>query len=139
MGIQPEYVSLATLLHLRLFVVPEFQRAYSWQKKHRDALFKDLRALEMNADANRHHFMATVVFLQTDQKEEVGAFAHQVLHVVDGQQRLTSLVILLKALAKRMRSTNGNDMPDTATQIEDLLVKKDGHLHILQTNHDVYN
>ena len=42
MEIQPRHVSLETLFHRRLFRIPQYQRAYSWQGKHRKALFDDI-------------------------------------------------------------------------------------------------
>jgi len=82
------------------FRVPLFQRTYTW--KERDliqlwhdimALYSDMRAAdEQNATAARH-FIGSFVLAATPSSATVPAFL-----VVDGQQRLTTLTILLAAL-----------------------------------------
>lgn len=134
MGIKPDYFTFDTLLHKRLFRIPNYQRAYSWETKQREDLFGDIRKLT-HYDDDRHHFMATVVCLKTTQKEEIGADEFDVLDIVDGQQRLTTLVILLKALAKILLN-GGQDEQKEAARLQELLVKGDKRLILLQTNHD---
>jgi hypothetical protein len=137
MDIQPNYVNLARLLFARIFVVPEFQRAYSWESKERKDLFEDLRTLHRHSDPDRHHFMATIVCLKTGQEEDVATLRYERLQVVDGQQRLTTLIILLKALSKALSASALQDERDVAEGITRLLVKMPGKLLLLQTNHDV--
>jgi hypothetical protein len=122
--------------HNKLFRIPDFQRAYSWERKQREDLFSDLKALQRYQDPERHHFMATVVCLETSEKEEVGADEFRVYDVVDGQQRLTTLIILLKALAKRLARSSTEEERDAADGINKLLVKRDKRLILLQANHD---
>ena len=63
MEIQPSYLTLQKLLEHRMFRIPEYQRAYSWEDKQRDDLFSDIEKLAAQPD--RVHFMATVVCLKT--------------------------------------------------------------------------
>ena len=135
MSIRPDNLTLDKLLQGRLFRIPEYQRAYSWESKQRKDLFQDIRKLSQT-DGDRHHFMSTVVCLRTGQKEEVGADEFGVFFVVDGQQRLTTLIILLKVLAKKLAV--GSDIHQKeSNKLSELLVKeKDGRLILLQSNHD---
>lgn len=75
MSIKPDYFTLDTLLQKRLFRIPNYQRAYSWETKQRKDLFDDVQKLKKFKSYNndRHHFMATVVCLKTNKKEEIGA------------------------------------------------------------------
>lgn len=125
--IQPKYLNLTGLFADRVFRIPAYQRFYSWQWKQRADLFGDINTLSM-APTDRHHFMATIVCFNTAQKASVGATEYQVFEIVDGQQRITTLVLILRAVAKKLAA--GRDKDD----IEELLVKRDGHLLLLQTN-----
>ncbi|MDS0261494.1 DUF262 domain-containing HNH endonuclease family protein [Haloarcula sp. S1CR25-12] len=70
----------------KYFEVPPYQRNYSWEKEHVNDLWSDLvEAVEMDRD----HYIGT--FLLMDAEENEGA-SHK---IIDGQQRLTTLTILL--------------------------------------------
>ena len=133
LNIHPNYLTLDELLAKRLFRIPHYQRAYSWQRKQRNDMFGDIRKLKGNQD--NVHFMATVVGLRRDTKTIV-TDKYNIIEIVDGQQRLTTLVLLLKAIEKKLDSS----VPDeerVAQELKDLLVKADdASLILLQTNHD---
>jgi hypothetical protein len=132
--IQPQLFNLDSFMHGRLFRVPEYQRAYAWGKKQRADLFGDIRRV---TESNEDHFMATMVGL-VRKKERKQIIGHQfnVVEIVDGQQRLTTLIILLKAIQKALNITD-KDEKTLATELTQLLVKDDKHtLLLLQTNHD---
>jgi hypothetical protein len=78
--------------------------------------------------------MATLVFRDTGKQEMMGgADRLRVYDVVDGQQRLTTLIILLKAIEKSLRK----DAQETqAAKVDAILVKEKKDLILLQTNHD---
>lgn len=135
MSIDPKYVTLDVLLQKRLFLIPEYQRAYSWQSKQRLDLFDDIRKL-CRLGADRHHFMATIVCLATGEKKDVGSDEIEIFHVVDGQQRLTTLIIMLKALSKALSSIDNENARKEALKLNELLSKEDGKLILLQMNHD---
>jgi len=72
------------------YVVPLFQRAYSWDKKEWNTLWNDLVEL-CEADNPRTHFMGSLVTMPTiSVPEGVAKFL-----LIDGQQRLTTIFILL--------------------------------------------
>src|SRR5260370_5115024 len=126
--IEPRYAVLQTLFADRVFRIPHYQRFYSWQKRQRDDLFGDLRKLAASGE-DQHHFMATVVCHKTEETRNIGMVQFRVYDVVDGQQRLTTLILLLKSieLALPEESEDRKDLAKT-------LVKSDGHLILLQTN-----
>lgn len=75
------------------FAIPQFQRAYSWEAEQCDELWRDLgRAVRMK----RTHFVGTIIYLD----EEAGCRS-----IIDGQQRLTTITLILVALVDRMRET----------------------------------
>lgn len=133
--IQPEFKPLIVILSDKLFRIPEYQRHYSWQTKQRNELFEDIKKLQAAREKydERTHFMATIVCLKTKDKEKVGSNTFYIYDIVDGQQRLTTLVILLKAISLKLRN---DEQLDEAKELDKLLVKDDGRLIILQNNHD---
>ena len=135
--IQPRYVSLDDLFYGRLFRVPQYQRNYSWQTKQREDLFKDILSA-WNNGKTKSHFMSTVVGLQRE-KRTIATKEHQVVEIVDGQQRITTLIILLKAISRELDQSEQSQEKIRA-ELETLLVKGDeATLLLLQTNHDSSN
>jgi uncharacterized protein with ParB-like and HNH nuclease domain len=98
MQLQPILLSMNNLMSGRLFRIPEYQRAYAWGKKQREDLFGDIKRVQAS---NEDHFMATVVGL-TREKVTIIADQYSIVDIVDGQQRLTTLIILLKAVQKAL-------------------------------------
>jgi hypothetical protein len=132
MQIQPQFQTVGYLLTGRLFHIPEYQRAYSWQTRQREDLFEDIKKVHSSGNDSTH-FMATIVGLRRN-KRSIAADEFIEIEVVDGQQRLTTITILLKAISKALRTVDGN----RAKEIDSLLVKGDElSLLLLQTNHDL--
>lgn len=75
------------------FEVPDYQRPYAWTTEQAEELFDDLISAmkESRASgASSQYFLGSIVIIKEDKKPES--------RVVDGQQRLTTLTILLAAL-----------------------------------------
>jgi hypothetical protein len=132
LGIQPQLVTLDQLLNRRLFRIPEYQRSYSWDTKQRTELFSDINKARSTGG---QHFMATIVGLWRETRPII-TDEFSVIEIVDGQQRLTTLIILLKAIEMALDRTD--DLQETVGQeLEKLLVKADDVAPVLlQTNHD---
>lgn len=128
-ALRPDYVSFGTLLNNRLFRIPDYQRVYSWQSSHREDLFNHIEKIPLQGD--EEHFMATIV-VQRPGKERIGTDEYVISYVVDGQERLTTLVTLLKAIAKHQVID-----PGLRAQLNALLIKLDDKLLLLQRNHDL--
>ena len=96
------------------FIVPLFQRAYGWKEKHWNTLWRDiLRTHEAGED--RRHFLGSMVTKPLHgQPEGVSPYL-----LIDGQQRLTTLTLVLAA----MRDACRGDNPDLAEKIDDLYLK----------------
>lgn len=80
--------------------VPLYQRAYAWKQKNWETLWGDLVDLAniRKSDSNTSHFTGTLVLDTGSITTELTQFL-----VVDGQQRLTTLSVLLAALADQYR------------------------------------
>src|ERR1700676_505462 len=85
------------------FIVPVFQRDYSWGTKHCLQLWKDI--VRVGSDANtKAHFLGSVVYVAA---EETSANITRWL-LIDGQQRLTTVALLLAAIRNRMPVNDSN-------------------------------
>ena len=135
MEIQPRHINLAELFSNRLFRIPPYQRSFSWESKQLDDLFEDIRK-SFSPDSPSEHFMATVVALRKD-KVPIGTNEYQRVDIVDGQQRITTLVLLLKAVEKTLSGSGNERDLEIASEIRKVLTKQDDSSHLLlQTNHD---
>jgi uncharacterized protein with ParB-like and HNH nuclease domain len=134
MELKPDFLKLGDLLRGRLFRIPDYQRAYSWQIAQRKNLFDDIKTVGVSDD---DHFMATFVGLKRPKNTvQIAADEFSTIELVDGQQRLTTIAILLKAIEQAFDSSK-EDEADLAKELRRLLVKGDDvSLLLLQTNHD---
>lgn len=101
--------NLLRFLHgAKQFIIPIYQRTYSWQLKQCKQLLKDI--IGINADDNRPgHFIGSVVYFEQD--------IHTVsevpqLLVIDGQQRLTTITLIIAAMVDYLK-TNTEAKIDT--------------------------
>lgn len=134
LSIQPQYLTLAKLLDGRLFRIPEYQRAYSWTRHQREDLFGDISRMHAKG-ASEGHFMAAVVCLRRG-TQILGTDEFHVVDVVDGQQRLTTLIILLRSITLALNRKDKKEAK-LAEELGELLVKIEAdELLLLQTNHD---
>lgn len=97
-----------------VFTIPGYQRPYSWGIEHAQTLLDDLLQALAEAPADvadaADYFLGSVVLIKPDQKPAV--------EVVDGQQRLTTLTILLSAI----RHVSGN--PDIQRELTAYIYEK---------------
>src|SRR5438105_3439390 len=121
--IEPRYDTLQALFANRVFRIPHYQRFYSWRTKQREDLFKDLETLAERRDDN-HHFMATIVCHRTKDVRAVGASEYRLFDIVDGQQRLTTLIVILKwiELSLGAESLAGRDLKKVLVKGDDNLI-----------------
>jgi uncharacterized protein with ParB-like and HNH nuclease domain len=92
----------------RKYVVPRFQRAYSWSKEQVKELWDDIIAnIQINSEEDISHeeyFIGALVLVGDDKSN--------VLQIVDGQQRLTTITILLSVLCERFKELNKRNLAD---------------------------
>ena len=87
------------------FVIPIYQRTYSWTDKQCRQLWDDiLRA--GSSDAIAVHFVGSIVYVEQGLSQVTNQAP---LLVIDGQQRLTTLTLLIEALARALGDTEPVD------------------------------
>ena len=92
-------ISLNDLFHNRIFKVPDYQRGYSWERRQVREFLEDLELLM----PQRSHYTGTVVLHEpptaASNLMDVEGKTYNPVEIVDGQQRLTTIVLLLDAYA----------------------------------------
>lgn len=92
------------------FVIPVFQRDYSWTEEECEQLWSDV--VEIARDTSeRGHFLGSVVYISTG--DTSAGFTRWLL--IDGQQRVTTLVLLLTALRDHIEETGWKGADDGPT------------------------
>ena len=89
----------------RSFIIPDYQRGYSWEQDQRKDLLKDI---EYGMSGDYSHYTGTLVAVKKCSIRDNDRF-----EIVDGQQRLTTLIILLSCIAhafKRMNTAVPEDL-----------------------------
>jgi uncharacterized protein with ParB-like and HNH nuclease domain/predicted transport protein len=103
------------------FVIPVFQRDYTWQAEPQcSQLWRDiLRASRTGGETG--HFLGAIVYVATG--DSLAGFTRWLL--IDGQQRLTTLTLLLAALRDHIRDTGwtGGENDPTQRRIEAYFLK----------------
>src|SRR5205823_6561530 len=96
------------------FQVPLYQRTYAWKIKHLEQLWRDLleqAAALANPNGRSGHFIGSIVLAPSPSLSAGGV---QRWLVVDGQQRLTTLMLALTAMKDHLRQAE----PATADRIQ---------------------
>ncbi len=96
---------LAFLKKSPQFIIPIYQRTYSWTGKECRQLWEDILRAGRNDDISAH-FIGSVVYIE---KGLYQVSSQSPLLVIDGQQRLTTITILLEALARHLGDTEPID------------------------------
>lgn len=81
--------------------IPSFQRPYAWTEEETGELFDDLFDFYENEGTDEQYFLGSVVLVKEDDKPHA--------EVIDGQQRLTTLTILLAAITSKLSGDDRND------------------------------
>lgn len=79
------------------FIIPTYQRKYSWTDTERKDLWQDI---EESIKDNMNHFLGTLSFKEN---KAVGLTTDTIYEIIDGQQRITTLFILLKVLIDKLQ------------------------------------
>ncbi|MDY6914812.1 MAG: DUF262 domain-containing protein [Candidatus Cloacimonadota bacterium] len=85
------------------FYIPAYQRRFSWQEKQLIDLFEDIDLLKQSDT----HLLGTILCLTGSHTAGLN-----ILELVDGQQRITSISILLKVIQDRFEELEENEIKD---------------------------
>lgn len=95
-NIEPKLKKIGDYLKLEedtVFTIPEYQRAYSWGIDNCDKLWQDINDF-VESESKDRYFFGTIIINCQDNDTKYG--------LIDGQQRTTTFLLLLKALLVRI-------------------------------------
>lgn len=90
----------------RIYNVPSYQRNYSWDNKQWHSLWSDLTSVPAS-----EHFFGFIILAEEESKSGTGSYA-----IVEGQQRFTTVLILLAALRDRYVKAGLKQRAETITE-----------------------
>jgi len=93
-----------TLTAQQQYVIPIFQRYYTWDRKEWDQLWTDV--CELKGKPGKHHFMGTLVFVP----DRNVTYSYPSYQVIDGQQRLITFSLLFASLRNICASAGHEDL-----------------------------
>lgn len=111
------------------FRIPEYQRGYSWTTMHCDKLWQDIESF-IESEAEDPYFFGTII---------IDCSTDNYLNLIDGQQRTTTFLLLLKALQLRLKEVLDTIQvgPDTRALYMGLSKSQDAIYTILYKADDV--
>jgi uncharacterized protein with ParB-like and HNH nuclease domain len=98
MKIESQDRTIDQLLKGHTFIIPRFQRPYSWEPDHINAFWNDV-----TENMNDSYFIGSMVVYKTGRSS---------LSIVDGQQRLTTITILLCAIREGFKALERTDLAE---------------------------
>lgn len=101
------------------FIIPEYQRVYSWDTNHIERLIDDIRegVISIRNDSGGNEsitFVGTVICSKLKDFD----FEGDVLSVVDGQQRMTTLLLICVSLHQKLTGLSSILKEDSNTDVE---------------------
>ena len=110
-----DLLSLTDLFNRAIFRIPDYQRGYSWEKLQLEEFWSDI----LNLLPNREHYTGMISLKKLDREYTsdekwnderwlLDNWNYNAYHVVDGQQRLTTFVILINEIVSFYKRINPN-------------------------------
>ena len=104
-----QLLTLSKIFTERLFRIPDYQRGYAWTSKHLQDFWNDITQLDKD-----HNHYTGVLTLENVPEEAIASWlddqwiiqakSYQAYYLVDGQQRLTTAIILLQVILECLES-----------------------------------
>ncbi len=84
-----------------IFSIPVYQRNYTWEKENCEKLLQDIVSISQN---KKTHFMGSITYILHLIDDEKSLRQLQEFVIIDGQQRITTLMLLLKAIETKIQN-----------------------------------
>jgi uncharacterized protein with ParB-like and HNH nuclease domain len=120
------------------FLIPDYQRPYAWEEEQCQTLWDDIFSFAFpnnnkdNFNQDDEYFLGSIVTFKNENDK---------LEVIDGQQRLTTLMLLLRAFYEKFGNMQDEDAKRTQEMISKCIWKTDefgkANLNVLKINSEV--
>ncbi|WQW01291.1 DUF262 domain-containing protein [Helicobacter pylori] len=84
-----------------IFSIPVYQRNYTWEEENCEKLLQDIVSISQN---KKTHFMGSITYILHLIDDEKSLRQLQKFVIIDGQQRITTLMLLLKAIETKIQN-----------------------------------
>nr|WP_312275436.1 DUF262 domain-containing protein [Moraxella sp. CTOTU46711] len=123
---------IGSVIKSKKFRVPAYQRSYAWETDHVDALLNDIRDALTNKE--KEYFLGSIVLTSSSN----GRF-----EVIDGQQRLTTVSLIISAIKNIFRSFEDNEavisiQQDFLSKTDRRTKEKESKIILNETDNDIY-
>lgn len=104
------------------YIIPDYQRPYAWDEDSCQTLWDDIFSFAIpdndatKFDGNDEYFLGSIVTFENDKKQQ---------EVIDGQQRLTTFMLLLRAFYDRFTKMQDQGSKDFSERIASCIWKTD--------------
>lgn len=104
------------------YIIPDYQRPYAWDEDSCQTLWDDIFSFAIpdndatKFDRNDEYFLGSIVTFENDKKQQ---------EVIDGQQRLTTFMLLLRAFYDRFTKMQDQGSKDFSERIASCIWKTD--------------
>lgn len=102
------------------YIIPDYQRPYAWDEDNCQTLWDDIFSFAIpdndatKFDTNDEYFLGSIVTFENDKRQQ---------EVIDGQQRLTTFMLLLRAFYDRFTQMQDQDSKDFSERIASCIWK----------------
>ena len=107
----------------QIFDIPVYQRSYSWERKNLEDLWEDLYFLEQS----KKHYFGTVLLKDSGKTAQTALANLKRFDVIDGQQRLTTVLILLREIISQLKAVSDGALRGEVEALEKNYLKDGGH------------
>ena len=107
----------------QIFDIPVYQRSYAWEEKNLEDLWEDLYFLEQS----KKHYFGTVLLKDSGKTAQTALATLKRFDVIDGQQRLTTVLILLREIISQLKEVSDDTLRGEVEALERNYLKDGGH------------
>lgn len=129
-------LSLSEIFNNKIFRIPDFQRGYSWEQPQLDDFWEDI----LNLNPNKIHYIGllTVEPIKENEVYNIEKWADDLwlfkkgmsaYYIIDGQQRLTTIIILLYAILRAFKDNEGINFGQKSEWIDRFLYRSFNSLY----------
>ena len=116
----------------QVFDIPVYQRGYAWERKNLEDLWEDLYYL----DPAKKHYFGTVLLKDSGKIARTMLATLKRFDVIDGQQRLTTVLILLREIISQLKEVSANELQGDVDALERSYLKDGGHYKLNPLGND---
>ncbi len=110
--------TVSQLFSERVYIIPQYQREYSWEVDNCVDMITDMALMPGELE---YHYMGAIMLSSREETIfDSNEARHDVFEIVDGQQRLTTIILLLLAIQSDLKAP----LPKLATSVFETYLRK---------------